>query len=98
MRPRQRCRLARWVQEAYQIGARRSARLVRLSWTTLLYKSRKKTQEALRRRLREMAATHVRYGYRRLRVLLRRERWKVSAKRVYRLYDEDNLKVRSIER
>jgi putative transposase len=45
-----------------------------------------------------MAATHVRYGYRRLRVLLRRERWKVSAKRVYRLYDEDNLKVRSIER
>ena len=45
-----------------------------------------------------MAATHVRYGYRRLTVLLRREGWKISAKRVYRLYDEENLKVRSTER
>ena len=55
-------------------------------------------QEPLRRRLREMAATHVRYGYRRLTVLLKREGWKVNAKRVYRLYDEENLKVRSVER
>jgi putative transposase len=71
---------------------------VRVPWTTLLYKSRKQPQEPLRRRLREVAATHVRYGYRRLTVLLRREGWKVNAKRVYRLYDEENLKVRSVER
>jgi putative transposase len=45
-----------------------------------------------------MAATHVRYGYRRLTVLLRREGWKINTKRVYRLYDEENLKVRSVER
>jgi transposase InsO family protein len=50
------------------------------------------------RQLREIAATHVRYGYRRLTVLLKREGWKVNAKRVYRLYDEENLKVRSVER
>lgn len=48
--------------------------------------------------MRELAATHVRYGYRRLTVLLRREGWRVNAKRVYRLYDEENLKVRSVER
>ena len=71
---------------------------MRLPWTTLLYKSRKSRQEPLRRRLREIAATHVRYGYRRLTVLLRREGWKVNAKRVYRLYDEEQLKVRSVER
>ena len=71
---------------------------MRVPWATLLYKSRKKPQEPLIRRLREMAATHVRYGYRRLTVLLRREGWKISAKRVYRLYDEENLKVRSTER
>ena len=41
--------------------------------TTLRYKSRRPMQEALRTRLRELAATHVRYGYRRLTVLLRRE-------------------------
>jgi len=64
----------------------------------MLYRSRKDPQEALRRRLREIAATHVRYGYRRLTVLLRREGWKVNAKRIYRLYEEENLKVRSVER
>jgi putative transposase len=69
-----------------------------MPWSTLLYKSRKKTQEPLRRRLREIAGTYVRYGYRRLTVLLRREGWKINAKRVYRLYDEENLKVRSVER
>jgi len=72
--------------------------LVKLPWATLLYKSRKNPLEALRRRLREIASTHVRYGYRRLTVLLRREGWKVNAKRVYRLYGEENLKVRSAER
>lgn len=90
--------MARWAQEAYRIGARRAARLVKLPWSTLLYKSRKDKQEGLRRRLRELAATYVRYGYRRLTVLLRREGWKVNTKRIYRLYDEENLKVRSVER
>jgi putative transposase len=71
---------------------------MKLPWTTLLYKSQKKPQEALRRRLREIAATYVCYGYRRLTVLLTREGWKVGAKRVYRLYDEENLKVRRVER
>jgi putative transposase len=71
---------------------------VKVPWTTLLYKSRKKSQEPLRRRLREIAATHVRYGYRRLTVLLKREGWRVNAKRIYRLYDDENLKVRSVER
>jgi putative transposase len=72
--------------------------LLRVPWTTLIYKSRKKPQEPLRRRLREIAATYVRYGYRRLTVLLKREGWKIGAKRIYRLYDEENLKVRSVER
>jgi putative transposase len=62
------------------------------------YRKRKGLQEPLRRRLRELASTYVRYGYRRLTVLLRREGWKVNGKRIYRLYDEENLKVRSVER
>lgn len=62
------------------------------------YRSRRPLQEALRHRLRELAATQVRYGYRRLTVLLRREGWTVNAKRIYRLYDEEELKVRSVSR
>ena len=54
------------------------------------YASSRPLQEALRLRLRELAATHVRYAYRRLTVLLLREGWKVNA--------EENLKVRSVER
>ena len=35
--------------------------------------------------VREIAETRVRYGYRRIHVLLRREGWQVSAKQIYRL-------------
>ena len=51
--------------------------------------------EVLRHRLREMAGTHVRYGYRRLTVLLQREGWHGNAKRIYRLYREEGLMVRT---
>jgi len=63
---------------------------------TLRYRSRKVFDEVLRRRLRELAGTHVRYGYRR--VLLRCEGWHVNAKRIYRLYREEELIVRSKQR
>ena len=62
------------------------------------YRSRKDNQDGLRGRLKEMAATHVRYGYRRLAVLLRREGWQVNTKRVYRIYTEEGLAVRTKHR
>jgi len=49
-------------------------------------------------RLRELAASRVRYGYRRLTVLLKREGWAVNAKRIYRLYTEEGLIVRTTQR
>ena len=45
-------------------------------------------------RLRELAAVRVRYGYRRLHVLLRREGWPINAKRVYRLFRLEGLSLR----
>lgn len=50
---------------------------------------------ALKMRLRELAMTRVRFGYRRLTILLRREGWLVNHKLVYRLYKEMGLTVRS---
>lgn len=90
--------MARWAQEAYRISERHAARLVQLAIGTLRYRSRKVFDEVLRHRLREMAGTHVRYGYRRLTVLLRREGWHVNAKRIYRLYREEGLIVRTKQR
>jgi len=52
-------------------------------------------QAHLTERIREIAATWVRYGYRRIHVLLRREGWRVNAKRVYRLYREMGLQLRT---
>ncbi len=52
----------------------------------------------LRHRLRELAATHVRYGYQRLTVLFRREGWHVNAKRIYRPYTEEGLIVHTKQR
>jgi putative transposase len=49
-------------------------------------------------RLRELAEVRQRFGYRRLHVLLRREGWKVNAKRVYRLYKLEGLSVRTKKR
>ncbi len=98
MRPRARRKLARWAQGAYRISERHAARIVKLAIGTLRYESRKVFDEVLRRRLREIAGTHVRYGYRRLTVLLRREGWHVNAKRIYRLYREEELIVRTKQR
>ena len=40
-------------------------------------------QADLKKRIKEIAETRVRYGYRRIHVLLRREGWHVNAKRIY---------------
>ena len=42
-------------------------------------------------RIREIAQTRVRYGYRKIRVLLNREGWKVGKYLVERLYREEGL-------
>jgi putative transposase len=65
---------------------------------TLRYEHHRDPQDALRVRLRELAGSRVRYGYRRLTVLLKREGWEVNAKRIYRLYTEEGLIVRTQKR
>jgi putative transposase len=63
--------------------------------STYHYRSRRAGQAHLIERIREIAATRVRYGYRRIHVLLRREGWRVNPKRVYRMYREMGLQLRN---
>lgn len=58
------------------------------------YQSSRDERAELRLRLRDMAASRTRYGYRRLHVLLRREGWSVGHKLEYRLYCEEGLGIR----
>jgi putative transposase len=64
----------------------------------LRYLSRKDPEEALGNRLRELAAVRVRFGYRRLTVLLKREGWPVNTKHIYRIYRQEGLIVRTQKR
>lgn len=59
------------------------------------YRPRGDDQADLKKRIKEIAETRVRYGYRRIHVLLRREGWNVNAKRIYRLYKEMGLQLRN---
>ncbi len=79
---------------AYRVSERRACDALGVGRSTVRYLSVKSPQEALRCRLPELAETRVAYGYRRLHVLLRREGWRVNAKRVYRLYKQEGLVMR----
>jgi putative transposase len=59
------------------------------------YRSRRDPAVELRMRIKELAETRVRYGYRRLHVLLQREGWQINHKRTYRLYSEEGLSIRT---
>lgn len=88
-------RVAAEVVEVHAISHRRAAGLLHLQRSVYYYRSRAKDTTALRMRLRELAASRPRYGYRRLQVLLQREGWVLNHKKVYRLYHAENLMVRT---
>ena len=79
---------------SYQTSERQA--LEALGWprTTHRYQSIADRQEALRMRLKELAAKRVGFGYRRLHVMLQREGWEINHKRVYRIYRDEGLGLR----
>lgn len=79
----------------YGVKMRRACRLVKQTRSVQYYRSIKDPQVELRARMRELAHTRVRYGYRRVHVLLTREGWSVGRNRAYRLYCEEGLQLRS---
>jgi putative transposase len=65
---------------------------------TLRYEHHRDTQKALRAQLRELAGSRVRYGDRRLTVMINHEEWTVNVKRIYRFYIDEVLIVRTKHR
>jgi putative transposase len=76
------------------MSERRACTIVRVDRKTIRYRSRRPADEALRARMRELAAERRRFGYRRLHVLLRQEGLVRNRKRTQRLYREEGLTVR----
>ena len=94
-RPALRRPVVEYVHGHYPVTRRRACRLVQLHRSVFYYRSVKDPKLALRGRMRELARTRVRYGYRRIHVLLRREGWTLGRNQVYRLYTEEALQLRS---
>jgi putative transposase len=63
--------------------------------STYHYRSRRPGQAGLEQRIREICETRVRYGYRRVHVLLRREGWMIDQKKTRRIYNELSLQLRN---
>ncbi|KQP28811.1 hypothetical protein ASF27_20895 [Methylobacterium sp. Leaf102] len=84
MRPAARREVAGHLQVAYDISERRACLATGFGRSSQRYRKRSDPQVALRMRLKEMAAARVRYGYRRLHILLRRE-----IRRLEQLADEN---------
>lgn len=59
------------------------------------YKPHRREDRPLRQRIKEIAATRVRYGMWRIYILLRREGFIDNHKRVHRIYREEGLNLRS---
>ena len=83
------------MAESFAVSDRRACRLLELARSSFRYTPVVRDERALTGRLKELAFSRVRFGYRRLLVMLKREGWNVGRRRVYRLYKALGLAVRS---
>jgi putative transposase len=82
LKPAARRKLVSGIRQAYELSERRACGQVGITRRSNRYRSCRDPQDELRQRLRELAGSRPRYGYRRLAVMLRREGWRVNTKRV----------------
>jgi putative transposase len=76
------------------VSQRRACDVLGQPRSTQRYKPTKKSDEPkLLTRIFELVAEFPRYGYRQVTRLLRAEGWRVNAKRIYRLWRQEGLKV-----
>jgi putative transposase len=83
------------VRQHWQVSERRACRILAVNRATLQYRSKRIDDPALRAGIKQIAIVRVRYGYRRITVLLRRDGWHVNHKRVHRIYREEGLAIRT---
>ena len=64
----------------WSVSIRRACSVTMLDPMTYRYTSRRPGQATLEQRIREICQTRVRFGYRRVHLLLRREGWEINIK------------------
>lgn len=96
VKPSRRWPLVDYLRDQFRASERHACRVLRLVRGTYRYKSYQKKWTELRARIREIAQSRVRYGYRKILVLLRREGRNVGKHLVYRLYKEEGLALKKL--
>lgn len=86
--------LAEFLCIGFRVPKRRACQVLSFARSCYYYHHHADPQVELRVRLKDLAGARVRYGYRRLHVLLMREGWQINHKRVYRLYKQEGLSLR----
>jgi len=84
-----------YVVASHGYSERRACRMTRQHRSTQRKPSTRDPRTELRRRMHEIVATRIRYGYRRVHILLKREGWPVGRNVIYRLYREEGLALRT---
>lgn len=93
-RPALKHQAVEYVMTHYTVSKRRACRLIGQHRSMQYYRSVKDPKLALRGRMHELAQIRVRYGYRRIHILLRREGWVLGRDQAYRLYVKEGLQLR----
>jgi putative transposase len=83
------------MMSEWKVSQRRACRVLQLDPTTFRYKSRRPAQAPLEAKIKEICQTRIRYGYRRVLVLLRRDGWMINQKKTRRIYRELGLQMRT---
>ena len=82
-------------RDKFSVSERRACRGVDFSRCSIRYQRRiRNDEQVIRKRLHELARQRPRFGYRQMTRLLRLEGFRVSFKRVHRIWRAEGLKVR----
>jgi putative transposase len=95
VRPDRKRELAAQLCMEWGVSIRRACRTLEFDTSTYHYKTRRRDQADIEARIRDICQTRVRYRYRRVYVLLRREGYEINQKRTRRIYSELGMQLRN---
>ena len=84
---------SKWLVEEHGLSERKACMLVGIHRSTVRYRSKKADESWLVDKIKEIAYEKKRFGYRRIHMMLRREKIVVNHKKVFRIYKTCGLKV-----
>jgi len=83
------------ICEEWKVSIRKVCGALEFDRSTFHYRSRKRDQAGIEARIKAICETRIRYGYRRVHVMLQREGWDINVKRTHRIYNELGLQLRN---